>query len=220
MGCFITFEGVEGCGKSTQIRKLAAALTKKGKNVTLTREPGGCDIADKIRSILLDSANAAMVPLAELLLYAAARAQHISEVILPALAKGDIVLCDRFIDATVAYQGHGRKLDLEMINNLNRLAAANCRPDITLLLDCPVTTGLERAMARINALGAAASSAVREERFEKESLEFHERVRNGYLSLAAAEPERFCIIDASGSIEDIFAAIESRLMIRLESDVV
>ena len=158
MGCFITFEGVEGCGKSTQIRKLAETLTKSGNNVTLTREPGGCDIADKIRAILLDSANAAMVPLAELLLYAAARAQHINEVILPALAKGDIVLCDRFIDATVAYQGHGRGLDLEMINNLNSLAAANCRPDITLLLDCPVATGLERARARIEALGAAASS--------------------------------------------------------------
>lgn len=216
MGCFITFEGVEGCGKSTQIRKLATTLKSQGREVTLTREPGGCDIADKIRAILLDSANAAMVPLAELLLYAAARAQHISEVILPALARGDIVLCDRFIDATVAYQGFGRRLDLGMINNLNNLAAANCRPDITLLLDCPVTTGLERALARIDALGATASSTAREERFERESLEFHERVRNGYLSLAAAEPGRFCVIDASGSVEDIFTAISSRLMGRLE----
>ena len=215
MGIFITFEGIEGCGKSTQIRKLAATLDNLGKKVTLTREPGGCDIADKIRSILLDSANTAMVPLAELLLYAAARSQHINEVILPALTKGDIVLCDRFIDATVAYQGYGRKLDLEMINDLNRLAAANCRPDITLLLDCPVATGLERAMARIEALGTGASSTTREERFERESLEFHERVRNGYLSLAAAEPERFCIIDANGSIEAIYAAIENKLKERL-----
>lgn len=216
MGLFITFEGIEGCGKSTQIRKLAAALTEQGKSVTLTREPGGCDIADKIRAILLDSANSAMVPLAELLLYAAARAQHINEVILPALARGDIVLCDRFIDATVAYQGHGRRLDLEMIDNLNRLAAANCRPDVTLLLDCPVATGLERAMARIEALGSNASSTAREERFEKESLEFHERVRYGYLTLAVADPERFCIIDASGSVDAIFTAIENRLMERLQ----
>lgn len=216
MGRFITFEGIEGCGKSTQIRKLAAALTKQGGKVTLTREPGGCDIADKIRAILLDSANAAMVPLAELLLYAAARAQHISEVILPALANGDIVLCDRYIDATIAYQGHGRRLDLEMIKSLNRLAAANCRPDITVLLDCPVNTGLERALARIEALGAAANSTAREERFERESLDFHERVRSGYLALATSEPERFCVIDASGSVEDIFTAIESRLKGRLK----
>lgn len=217
MGCFITFEGIEGCGKSTQIRKLAAALTRQGKSVTLTREPGGCDIADQIRAILLDSANSALVPLAELLLYAAARAQHINEIIKPALAKGDIVLCDRFIDATVAYQGHGRKLDLELINSLNSLAAANCRPDITLLLDCPVATGLGRAMARIEALGASASSTAREERFERESLEFHERVRSGYLTLAAAEPERFCVIDASGTVDEIFAAIENRLLSRLAS---
>jgi dTMP kinase len=217
MGCFITFEGVEGCGKSTQIRKLANLLEEQGKRVTLTREPGGCGIADQIRAILLDSANSAMVPLTELLLYAAARAQHISEVIKPALAKGDIVLCDRFIDATIAYQGHGRKLDLELINSLNSLAAGDCRPDITLLLDCPVETGLERAMARIEALGASASSTAREERFERESLEFHERVRSGYLNLAAAEPERFWVIDASGTVDEIFAAIENRLATRLAS---
>ncbi|NJD92370.1 MAG: dTMP kinase [Geobacter sp.] len=217
MGCFITFEGIEGCGKSTQIRKLASLLEEQGKKVTLTREPGGCGIADQIRAILLDSANSAMVPLTELLLYAAARAQHISEVIKPALAKGDIVLCDRFIDATIAYQGHGRRLDLELINSLNILAAGDCRPDLTLLLDCPVATGLERALARIEALGAFASSTAREERFERESLEFHERVRSGYLSLAASEPERFCVIDASGTVDEIFAAIESRLVAKLAS---
>ena len=215
MGCFITFEGVEGCGKSTQIRRLADRLSGLGHRVTLTREPGGCDIADKIRSILLDAANARMVPLAELLLYAAARAQHISEVIRPALDRGEIVLCDRFIDATVAYQGNGRQLDMELINRLNSLVASSCRPDMTVLLDCPVETGLGRAMARIEALGSSAGSVAREERFERESLEFHQRVRSGYLSLAAAEPDRFCTVDATGSVEEIFNRIEPLVLARL-----
>ncbi len=212
MGCFITFEGIEGCGKTTQIRLLAESLERAGQSVVLTREPGGCPIADQIRAILLDAENSSMVPLAELLLYAAARAQHISEKIAPALANGSIVLCDRFIDATVAYQGFGRSLDLTLINQLNSIAAANCRPDITVLLDCPVETGLGRAIARIEAVD---SSTPREERFEREAMDFHERVRSGYLSLAATEAERFILIDGSSGIEQtaetIFRAVADRI---------
>jgi dTMP kinase len=215
MGCFITFEGIEGCGKTTQIHLLAETLKRAGRQVTLTREPGGCPIADKIRAILLDAGNSSMTPLAELLLYAAARAQHISEVIVPALARGGIVLCDRFTDATVAYQGFGRNLDRAVINQLNTLAAGSCRPDITFLIDCPVETGLGRAIARIEATCASGSGKPLEERFERESREFHDRVRAGYLSLAAAEPGRFVMIDGSCGInqtaETIYRAVADRI---------
>lgn len=215
MGCFITFEGIEGCGKTTQIRLLAEALVSSGRRVTLTREPGGCPIADKIRAILLDAENSGMTPLAELLLYAAARAQHIADVVAPALERGDIVLCDRFTDATLAYQGFGRNLDLAVINRLNDLAAASWRPQLTILLDCPVATGLGRAIARIEAVGTAKSGQPLEERFEKESLDFHERVRNGYLSLAAADPERFIIIDGSSGIDQTARAILTAVTARI-----
>lgn len=203
MGQFITFEGVEGCGKTTQIRLLADALESSGKSITLTREPGGCPISDKIRAILLDASNSEMTPSAELLLYAAARAQHINEVISPALKRGRIVLCDRFTDATLAYQGFGRGLDLDLITNLNETATGGCRPDLTILMDCPVEIGLERAVARIEAGSAADRNHLREERFERESLDFHQRVRNGYLKLAADAPERFIVIDGSGTVAEI-----------------
>jgi len=210
MGFFITFEGIEGCGKSTQVRRAAERLTTAGYEVVVTREPGGCPIADAIRAILLDARNNAMVPMAELLLYAAARAQHVSEVIEPALNAGKIVLCDRFTDSTLSYQGFGRKLDRELISHLNILAAGTIRPNLTVLLDCPVETGLSRAMARINA-----GSAAREERFEQESLLFHQRIRDGFLSLAAAEPGRFVVLDGSRGIEEtetlVAKAIRSRL---------
>jgi dTMP kinase len=207
MGQFITFEGVEGCGKTTQIRLLAEALRQKGQKVTLTREPGGCPIADKIRHILLDAENSAMTPLAELLLYAAARAQHITEVIAPALDSGEVVLCDRFTDATVAYQGYGRALDLQQIMQLNSMVASEFTPDLTILLDCPAETGLKRALARIEKNSAKNAAALREERFEKESIEFHKRVRDGYLTLAAQESERFVIIDGGGGITETAGAI-------------
>lgn len=217
MGQFITFEGVEGCGKTTQIRLLAEALRQKGQSVTLTREPGGCPISDKIRHILLDAENSAMTPLAELLLYAAARAQHIAEVIAPALESGRVVLCDRFMDATVAYQGYGRALDLQRIMQLNSLVASEYRPDLTILLDCPAETGLKRALARIEKSSAEDATALREERFEKESIEFHIRVREGYLSLAASESDRFVVVDGGGSITDtaktILGAVTDRLRI-------
>jgi len=212
---FITFEGVEGCGKTTQIRLLADALKQAGKKVLLTREPGGCPISDKIRAILLDAGNSEMTPKAELLLYAAARAQHIAEVIRPALKSGAIVLCDRFTDATVAYQGFGRGLDQKLIKELNETATADCKPDLTILIDCPVETGLERAMARIEAGTAANSSHLREERFERESIEFHQKVRTGYQNIAATAADRVILIDGRGSVEaiaaDIFTAVSARI---------
>jgi len=215
MAYFITFEGIEGCGKTTQIRMLSTALAAAGHRVTLTREPGGCPISDKIRAILLDADNRAMTPTAELLLYAAARAQHISEVITPALDRGEIVLCDRFTDATLAYQGYGRGLDRSTIIQLNTMATAGCRPDLTILIDCAVETGLKRARARIEAATRADTSSTREERFELESRQFHQRVRDGYLALVAEEPQRFIVVNGDDSMEGIAAVITASVTERL-----
>jgi dTMP kinase len=213
MACFITFEGIEGCGKTTQLRLLARRLEAAGHAVTVTREPGGCPIADQIRNILLDAENHAITPLTELLLYAAARSQHMSEVVTPTLEAGGIVLCDRFTDATIAYQGYGRKLDLALIDKLNQLATGGMRPNLTVLLDCPAETGLKRAISRINN-----ASGAREERFELESLQFHQRVRDGYLALARQEPERFVIIDAAG-IQETEEAVAKAVLGKLACSV-
>ena len=202
MSIFITFEGIEGCGKTTQIRLLAESLQARGLRVLATREPGGCPIADAIRGILLDSANSGMAPKTELLLYAAARAQHVYEVISPALREGKAVLCDRFTDATLAYQGYGRSLDRILIDRLNRLAAGDVVPDLTLLLDFPPEEGLRRARLRNESL-----PEINEDRFEQESLDFHRRVRAGYLDAAARE-ERFRIIDARGTVAEVAARID------------
>lgn len=210
MGYFITFEGVEGCGKTTQIKLMSELLSDCGIRTVLTREPGGCTIADKIRSILLDADNRALSPLAELMLYAAARAQHVTEVISPALADDKIVLCDRFCDATLAYQSFGRGIERDVIDTLNLHACQGVSPNLTVLMDCDPRIGLERARLRIEA-----TSGPREERFELEELAFHQRVRAGYLQLAADEPERFLIIDSSDSIENIFAVISKQLLARL-----
>lgn len=210
MGYFITFEGIEGCGKTTQIRLLAERLKTEGRQVTLTREPGGCAIADKIRTILLDADNRAMLPHTELLLYAAARAQHVGEVVKPALDAGGVVLCDRFTDATIAYQSSGRGIDRATVDILNSLACQGVRPDLTVLIDCDPVLGLERARRRIDA-----SSGPREERFELEALAFHQRVRDGYLSLATAEPHRFLTVDGNGSVERIAADIADKMDARL-----
>ena len=193
---FITFEGIEGSGKTTQIKLLAQQLRQRGYQVLQTREPGGCQLADQIRGILLHPDNAAMVSRAELLLYAAARAQHVEEIVQPALAAGKIVLCDRFTDATLAYQGDGRGLDRGLISQLNKLAAGDCRPDLTLLFDLPVTIGLGRALQR-----ESDQQDSSEGRFERETLEFHQRIRDGYLALASAEPERFRILAANQAPE-------------------
>jgi dTMP kinase len=210
MGYFITFEGVEGCGKTTQIKLLSEFFLARGLSPCLTREPGGCPIADKIRSILLDANNQALTPLSELMLYAAARSQHVSEVISPALQAGNIVLCDRFCDATISYQSFGRGIDRGVIDSLNFHACQGITPDLTVLVDCDPAIGLERALRRIEA-----TSGPREERFELEALAFHQRVRAGYLHLAAAEPDRFLIIDGAAAIEKISALIYAQVAQRL-----
>ena len=213
MGFFITFEGVEGCGKTTQIRNLSGRLTNAGYRTVLTREPGGCPIADKIRSILLDADNQGMVPLTELLLYAAARAQHVAEVIMPALGSDTIVLCDRFTDATIAYQHSGRGIERHTIDTLNNLACQSVRPDLTVLMDCDVAIGLARAKSRIET-----SSGPREERFELETMAFHQRVREGYLQLAAEEADRFLTVSASGTIDEISDRIAAQVLERIRDN--
>lgn len=185
-GRLITFEGIDGTGKTTQIIRLVAALRASGVRVLELREPGGTVISEAIRPILLDSKHAEMSQETELLLFAAARAQLVREVIQPALAEGTWVLCDRFIDSTVAYQGYGRGLDLEMIETLNRYAVGSCRPDITFLFDLPVETAVQRRAGR---QGKA-------DRLEAESLAFVRRTRDGYLALAAREPGRIILVDA------------------------
>jgi dTMP kinase len=201
-GTFITFEGIEGSGKSTQIALLANYLTARGVRHVLTREPGGTLIGDQVRKILLDPANRSLDPAAELFLYAASRAQHLREIIMPALADGTNVLCDRFSDATLAYQGYGRGLDIEMISTLDRIVTAGIRPDLTLLFDIEAVSGIARARGRNNSCGLEA-----EARFENEELAFHERVRQGYLTLVAQEPERIRVVDASSSPEVIQAKV-------------
>lgn len=197
-GRFITFEGIEGSGKSTQIVLLANFLTARRIPVTLTREPGGTAIGDQVRRILLDPGNTALVPAAELLLYAAARAQHLDELIRPELEAGKIVLCDRFSDATLAYQGCGRGLDRDMIGALDQIVTRGMRPDLTILLDIEAGVGLGRARGRNSSRGLEA-----EARFENEDIAFHERVREGYRELASREPDRFRVVDASAAPEEI-----------------
>ncbi|HEX9080589.1 MAG TPA: dTMP kinase [Desulfuromonadaceae bacterium] len=211
MGYFITFEGIEGCGKTTQVRLLAERLESIGCRVVVTREPGGCPISDQIRSILLDAGNQGMRPLTELLLYAAARAQHVAEVIRPALEAGCVVVCDRFSDATIAYQSFGRGIERATIDILNTLARQSLSPDLTILIDCEAPVGLARARQRIDA-----TSGPREERFELESLEFHRRVRDGYLALSREEPGRFLTVDGSGAIDGIAALIGAQVCQRLK----
>lgn len=201
MSFFITLEGVEGSGKSTQIQTLRRHLEAHGYRVLATREPGGCPIADAVRAILLDPANRALVPRAELLLYAAARAQHVEQVVRPALAAGMIVLCDRFADATTAYQGGGRGLDAGLVRELNAIATAGLLPDLTLLFDMPVELGLARARHRNQH-----DALLDEGRFELEELDFHQRVRTAYLELAKRE-QRFRIVDATGAVELVAARV-------------
>ena len=192
---FVTFEGVEGSGKTTQIQMLSNHLEERGIDHLLTREPGGTPIGDQIRSLVLDPRNAAMTPICELLLYGAARAQHIEQVIRPALLSGRLVLCDRFKDATMAYQGSGRGIRLDLIDALHGLEILSLQPDMTVLFDIEEETALNRARARDH------GRSQDETRFERESLEFHRRVRSGYLEMARQEPGRFVVVDALGTIE-------------------
>jgi dTMP kinase len=194
---FITFEGIEGCGKTTQIQRLEKRLDHHEIPLITTLEPGGTGIGANIRRILLNAENKQLAPLAELLLYAADRAQHVEEVIKPAIREGKWVLCDRFFDATVAYQGSARGQDMKFIQSLNEKATQGIRPDITFLLDCPVDIGLKRALTRNQSVHDG------QDRFEKEKLQFHETVREGYLMLARKNKERFIVIDATRSVEDV-----------------
>jgi len=207
---FITFEGIEGCGKSTQAKRIADRLERAGVPFILTREPGGTPIGNHIRQILLASGNRDLHPLAELLLYEADRAQHVATVVKPALAEKKWVLCDRFLDATTAYQGYARGQDLSMTTQLNEMASFGIMPNVTFLLDCPVDVGLKRALKR-----NAESKEVDQDRFEKEKMAFHQAVRNGYLDLAKKNPERFIVVDATQAEDRLEKVIYSHLHARI-----
>lgn len=198
-GLFITFEGIEGSGKTTQLRILADHLAMQNRDVLATREPGGTRLGDAIRKLLLNPDHAEMAALTELLLYAAARAQHVAERIRPSLEKGTIVLCDRFTDATLAYQGRARKLPAPLIAQLNEVAAHGLRPHLTFLLDCPVEVGLSRARERFQAKEGRAGG----DRLEREALAFHEEVRQAYLDLAHADPQRIRILDGTMDVDSL-----------------
>lgn len=190
-GLFITLEGVEGCGKSTQIKLLSKFLLEKGIEHVVAREPGGTEIGDKIRKILLDVSNANMEPLTELLLYAASRAQHVLEIIEPALKSGKVVLCDRFYDSTHAYQGHARGIDSELVDRSILIATGGLKPELTFLLDIPAEVGIERATKK----GI--------DRLEGEKLVFHKKVRQGFLKLAKEEPHRILVVDAMCGVDEL-----------------
>jgi dTMP kinase len=194
---FVTFEGIEGSGKTTQIRRLSAHLAAKGVLHLVTREPGGTPLSDEIRGLVLVPREETVFPEAELLLYEAARAQHVRGLILPALLSGRAVLCDRFCDATTAYQAHARGLDAEQVERLNRFAAGELVPGLTLLFDLPPEDGF----ARIKGRGGP------KDRLERESLGFHHAVRDGYLRLAVREPGRIVRIDAAPPEEEVFRSV-------------
>jgi dTMP kinase len=197
-GRFISLEGIEGTGKSTQAKLLSDYLKEKGFDVVLTEEPGGTQIGLRIRELLLSVEHKGMTAVTELLLYNASRSQHIREIILPAISRGAIVITDRFTDSTIAYQGFGRGIDQGLIDSIDLIATGRLRPDITILLDLDAEVGLKRNK-RIN----------KTDRLELEDLEFHQRVRNGYNNLAEKEPERIKLIDASAGIQEIHNRISS-----------
>ncbi len=208
-GKFITFEGMDGCGKTTQLRLLASALRGAGREVVETVEPGGTDIGQQIRRILLDPANAAIHARTELLLYFASRAQNVAQVIRPALDAGQIVLCDRFTDSTLVYQGCGRGLDAATVLQLDAIACQGLRPDVTVLIDIDLETSLARAKKRNARIGQS------ESRIDDESAAFHDAVRRGYLALAAHEPERFVVIDGRTDVGGVYARIQEALATRV-----
>lgn len=200
-GLFVTFEGVDGSGKSSQMRRLSAALRAAGHDVVETVEPGGTPVGARIRDILLDPANANLGSRAELLLYFAARAQNVDEILEPAIARGAIVLSDRWTDSTFAYQGHGRQLGEQVVLDLDQIACRGRRPDLTLWIDIDLDTALARAGARNQ---AEANSATR---MDSQQRDFYVRVAEGYRALAAREPERFRRIDGHGAEDEVFARV-------------
>jgi len=203
-GTFLTFEGIDGSGKTTQLRRLATDLQARGLSVVTTREPGGTPLGLRLRAALLD-AHEQVDPLAELLLYAADRAQHVRTLVQPALEAGSIVLSDRYADATVAYQGAGRGFSTQLIAEVIELATGGLQPDITLVFDLPVLKGIARTRRR-------AHQTQEGDRLDAEDAAFHERVREAYRQLAASEPKRVCIIDADGSIEETYARMMKVLL--------
>lgn len=196
-GRFVTFEGIEGCGKSTQMRRLETALGTRDAPVLFTREPGGTKIGDVLRDVLLDAEHRAMTVPAEVLLYAASRAQLVTEVVGPALADGTHVICDRYVDSSLAYQAAGRGVDFDEVLRVNTWATGGLLPDRTILLDLPAQLGLERATRH----GV--------DRIEQEPLEFHERVRKGYLELARQWPGRIVTVDATGTADEVFERVQA-----------
>jgi len=203
-GYFISLEGGEGAGKSTQNKRIVQWLSERGHVVVETREPGGTVISEQIRRLLLDTRNAGLNPVSELLLMFAARSQLVEEVIRPALADGKVVVCDRFTDASYAYQGGGRQLGAATVASLEKLVLGDLQPDLTLLFDVPVETGMQRVAGR----GAA-------DRFETEPARFFERVRNAYLARAAADPNRFHVVDAALDEGQVWQQVRNVLQTRL-----
>lgn len=196
-GLFITFEGPEGSGKSTQLRRLAARLRSEGRTVLETAEPGGTAVGMQIRRVLLDAKNHELRPTTELLLMFAARAQNVDELILPALSRGEIVLCDRFTDSSLAYQGAARGLGADVVYEVDRIACRGLVPDLTIVVDVATELGLERARARNQ------NSQEVETRLDEQAIEFHRKVRDAYLQLASDEPNRVKLIDGAGSEEKV-----------------
>ncbi len=201
-GLFITFEGPDGSGKTTQIQRLANHLREQGYDVTTTREPGGTEISDSIRAILLAPENERLVHQAEILLYAASRAQHVHEKILPLIADHKIILCDRFIDASIAYQGYGLGFEPELVEQISLFASAGLQPHRTYLLDVDPQVGRARMLARAQSSGQSVL-----DRIESKPLEYHEKVRAGFHEIAHYSPQRVALIDANRSADDIFADI-------------
>jgi len=202
---FISFEGGEGAGKTTQIAMLESKLAAQGRNIVMTREPGGTPEAEKIRNLLVQRDGGDWTPTAEAMLFFTARHMHWNTKIKPALDVGDVVICDRFTDSTVAYQGYGHGFDLDILYNIKQLAIGDAAPDLTFILDIPVNEGLARAGKRME----NDNGGTTEDRFERIGSEFHERLRQGYLSIAKLNPKRCHVIDARQSIDDIHAQILS-----------
>ncbi|HZG55828.1 dTMP kinase [Paenibacillus sp.] len=203
-GLFITFEGPDGSGKTTQMRRLCERLAAQGADIVRTREPGGTPIGDRVREIVLSPEHPEMKDETEILLYAASRAQHVREVIVPAVAAGKVVVCDRFVDASIAYQGYGLGRRPEEVAAVNRFATGGLLPDRTYLLDVPVAVSRERLLERARETGGAGL-----DRIEQKASEYHERVREGFLLIAKAEPQRVVVIDANRAVDDIAADIEA-----------
>jgi dTMP kinase len=200
-GLFITLEGVDGTGKSTQLRLLAQHLKKRGLAVRVTREPGGTKVGERIRKILLASTTTRLAPLAELALMYAARAQHLQEVIRPALAQGEIVVSDRYNDASLAYQGHGRELGVKTVRAFDRIICGRTQPDLTIVLDLPPRLSLKRAQGR------ESHRKSKQERFELQGMKFHQRVRDAYLAIARKEPRRVKVVRADGPVAEVQAEL-------------